>query len=257
MNNQAVTTNKTNNTNNILNSCIQVEEARISRKITIPRQVNFQLTPEIINSIEQIILNKQKLSLSSANLADLRYYALLNSSIAKTSNSIDPKSFIKQLPLEQSCLIFSTNYFSVTNHNPTTVVRSVIDLEGKISQQIRQDLWENPQLLHKILDSHYWLIFQILTQLPLQKSKKYLRLYRSLTPLTIFMISLAFWYLLPLNYLLKIVVICGFIYIFKVYIHHLIQKKLKQWIIYHLIHGFLANKAHKRRIGFNIFSSIL
>lgn len=257
MNNQAVTTNKTNNINNILNSCIQVEEARISRKITIPRQVNFQLTPEIINSIEQIILNKQKLSLSSANLADLRYYALLNSSIAKTSNSIYPKSFIKQLSLEQSCLIFSTNYFLVTNQNPTTVVRSVIDLTGKISQQIQQSFWHNSQLSSRVLDAHYWLILQILDQLPLKSGNRINWLFWSLFLPTIIIVNILTWYFLPLNYLLKIVIICTILYLSKISLRYLIEKHLKFWILHHLIYSFLGKKVYRHQFGLNLLSLIL
>lgn len=254
MNNQTVTTKTIND---VLNSCIQIEESRISRRITIPRQVDFHLSSEIINSIEQIILNKQILSLSATNLANLRYYTLISSSIEEALILNHPKQSIKPLFLKQSNLIFSTNYLSSTNQKTSIVVRSVIDLEGKISQQIQQDLWQNPQLLHKILDAHHWLILQILTQLPLNKSKKHLWLHQSFFLLVIFIISFAIWYLLPLNYFLKIVVICGILYILKICIHYLIQKQLKRWIIHHLIHGFLANKAHKRQIGFNILSYIL
>ena len=257
MNNQAVTTNTTSNINNILNSCIQVEESRISRRVTIPRQVHFQLTPEIISSIEQAILNKQILSLSSAKLADLRYYALLNSSIAKTSNSIYPKRFIKQLPFEQSCLIFSSNYFSVTNQKPITVVRSVIDLEGKISQQIQQDFWQNYQLLPRVLDAHYWLILQILAQLPLKNNNRVsLLLWGLVLPMAI-ITNILIWYLLSLNYVLKIAIICSVFFIFKSPFQYLIEKILKPWIIHYLIYNFLAKKVSKRQIGLNILSLIL
>ncbi|WP_019504201.1 hypothetical protein [Pleurocapsa sp. PCC 7319] len=257
MNNQAVTTNTTNNINNILNSCIKVEESRISRRVTIPRQVHFQLTPEIISSIEQVILNKQKLSLSSAKLADLRYYALLNSPIAKILNSVYPKNFINQLPFEQSYLIFSTNYLSVTNQKPTTVVRSVIDLEGKISQQIQQNFWQNSQLLPRVLDAHYWLILQILSQLPLKTRYRIAWLFWGLFLPIAIMINILAWYLLPLNYLLKIVIICSIVCILKISLQYLIEKHLKPWIIHHLIYDFLDKKVYKRQFGLNLLCLIL
>ena len=254
MNNQTVSTKTIND---VLNSCIQIEESRISRRISIPRQVDFHLSSEIINSIEQIILNKHILSLSAANLANLRYYALLNSSIEETLIFNHAKQSIKPLFLKQSYLRFSTKYLSSSNKKTSIVVRSVINLEGEISQQIQQDLWQNPQLSHKIINAHHWLVLQILTQLPLKKSNKYLWLYWSFVLLVMFMISVAIWYLFPLNYFLKMVVFCGIIYIFKAYIQHLIHKELKQWIVRHLIHGFLSNKAHKRQIGFNLLSFML
>ena len=37
-----------------LSSCIKVESQRISRQATIPRQVCFELNPDIIDKIEEI-----------------------------------------------------------------------------------------------------------------------------------------------------------------------------------------------------------
>ncbi|MEO0014584.1 MAG: hypothetical protein RLZZ535_2973, partial [Cyanobacteriota bacterium] len=64
--------------NEVLNSCIQIKLARISRQVTIPDRVCFCLDAKILEKIAQNQANQTKLVLSAANLANLRHYALLN-----------------------------------------------------------------------------------------------------------------------------------------------------------------------------------
>lgn len=262
MNNQASTINTINT---ILNSCIQVEEERISRKFKIPRQIHFQFNPVIISKIEQLKESKHKLTLSSTKLTNIRYYALISSPIAEQLSSffswrLRSVGFVQspnQPLFEQSPLTFSTSYVPLANQQTATVVRSVIDLEGKISQQIQQDLCNNPQLLRRIIDAHYWLILQILAQLPLKTKHQGSRVVWSLWIPIAIVFSIVIWYFLPLNYLLKILITCGVFYVLRVYLKYLIEKQLKAWIIYHLIYGFLGKKVKNRKIGFDILSFII
>ena len=150
----------------ILNSCIRIEEIRINRRVTVPRQIHFCLDSVILQQIEQAEAINQKLILSPANLANLRYYALINS--LEKIDPIYPSRFLP-VSLKRSPLIFSTNYRSNSCQQPLTLFRSVIDLEGKISQQIPQQLWDNPLLLERISQAHYWLIGEILDRLPLKQ----------------------------------------------------------------------------------------
>lgn len=233
------------NINKLLNSCIQVKEAQISLTSAIPCQINFRLDSDIINQIEQIRQDDNQFTLSPINLTNLRYYVLLNSPLKKQLSPIC--NF-------QSSLIFSTNYLYSDKQQLVPVVRSIINLEGQISQQIKQDLWQEPQLLDKVLDVHYWLISQILNQLPL-KNKNFISWFFNGLLLSIgTVIAVVIWYFLSLNYLSKILIIFAIFCGLKVLLEYLVKKHLKSWIIDNLTHGFLANKHQKRKFGFKILS---
>ena len=251
MNNQASTIN------NVVNSCIQVQEERISRRSTIPRQIYFRLDPDIISKIEKIQENNSKFALSPNKLTNLRYYVFLTSPITEKLSPIYSRQSSKPMLFEQSSLTFSTSYLALANQQPVTVVRSAIDWEGQISQQIQQDLWHNPQLLYRVINAHYWLILQIIAQLPLKSKNHISWLVWGLWLPIAFVVSMAIWFFLPLNYLLKIIITFGVFYILKIYLKYLIKNKLKSWIIYHLIYGCLANKVKKRQIGFKLLGFIV
>lgn len=231
--------------NDVLNSCIQIESARISRHVTIPSQICFCLNAELLEQVGQIKANQSNqhgLCLSASNLADLRYYALSN---------LPLKQGLSQ---GQSALTFSTEYFFDSAQVATTLFRSVIDLEGKISQEIKQELIQNPSLLAKISEAHYWLLSEILAQLPLKSRAWYSWLIFGCLAIASILISSLVWYILPLNHLLKLVICLSIFFLLKSTAKILVTKYLKSWIIYHLLDGLLAKGTIKRRLGLNILS---
>jgi hypothetical protein len=235
--------------NDVLNSCIQLKLTRISRKLTIPQQVCFCLDAKLLEQIAQNQADQVKLALSATNLANLRYYALLN------------LPWKQRLTLAQSCLIFSTEY-SLDRHNPdcTALFRSEINLEGKISQQIKQELAQNPSLLNQISQAHYWLIGEILAQLPFKPKAWHSWSSISFLAIAIIIINLItilIWYLIPLNYPAKLLFLFVIFLGLKIVSTRLITKQFKSWIIYHLLDGLLATNIISRRLGLQVLSFLL
>ena len=138
---------------NHLNSCIQIESTKINRRVSIPHRVSFCLDTQLLEQIEQIRAGNSKLKLSADNLANLRYYALLNlpSLICRRYRAIGNTS-----------LTFTTQYLAAENQPAVTLFSSEIDLSGKISQQVQKSLYQDSLLLAKISQAHYWLVLEIL-----------------------------------------------------------------------------------------------
>ncbi len=231
----------------VLNSCIQVAEVRISRRLTMPCQINFRLNADLLEQIEQIKAKNQCLKLSNPKLATLRYYTLINSSLNIKITSVQERL---------SPLNFTTNYIFPDNQH-LTVVRSLIDLEGQITQQIQQDLWHNPRLLERVINAHHWLIGQVLIQLPLKTPKPILRLLKVLLLLVWIIVAVYLWYFLPLNNLLKILIIYCSFYLAKKYLIALIKQQGKIYFLKAVFKGFLANTNRKRQIALNILSTLV
>ncbi|MGL5836857.1 MAG: hypothetical protein ACRC1Z_27045, partial [Waterburya sp.] len=179
------------------------------------------------------------------NLANLRHYALLN---------LSPR---QQSPFTQSGLTFATKYLFEDDQGSVSLLKSVISLEGKISQQIQQELVANLPLLHQLSQAHYWLIAEILGQLPLKSKAWYSWLVVSCLAIAIILINISIWYLLPLNYLPKLIVCLSIFLLFTLVAKTLITKQLKPWIIYHLLQGLLAKSTMGRKLGFNFLSFLL
>lgn len=238
-------------TNDLLNSCIRLQETRISRRITVPSQICFCLDARILEDIEWMRQNNREVVLSPTNLANLRCYALLN--------------FLEQTPLARSLattrislarspLTFSTNYQFSDRQSPTTLFRSIIEPEGKISQQISQQLWENPQLLQRISQAHYWLISEILTQLPFQGDRRAIWLARAGLMLVTVLIVTAIYNFLSLNIWSSIAIALILFLCLKLFWTKLGLKYFKTWVIYHLLVGLFANSPKKRQIGLSILN---
>lgn len=231
--------------NEVVNSCIQIKLTRISRQVTIPSQVCFCLDAKLLEQIAQNHANQTKLVLSAANLANLRHYALLNLSCSPRST------------LAQSCLTFSTEYLFDNEQVSNVLFRSVIDLEGKISQQIKQELIYNSALLNQISQAHYWLIGEILAQLPFKSKAWYYWLLSGLMAIALITINILIWYLIPINYLAKLLICLGIFLFGKSVLSILITQQLKSWIIYHLLDGLLSKSVVKRQIGLKVISFLL
>ena len=65
---------------NLINSCLHIEQKRISRRRSIPEHINFDLNQDVLSQIITLRNSQQQISFSADNLAELRYYFLLNSS---------------------------------------------------------------------------------------------------------------------------------------------------------------------------------
>ena len=97
----------------VLDSCIYINQERISRRHIIPNGVRFYLNKENIILIQQAQANKHKIKLPPRLLADFRYYIL-----------VERQNYI------QSEITFSTYYQQ--NTQEIAKVKSTISLEGKI-----------------------------------------------------------------------------------------------------------------------------
>lgn len=233
-----------------LNSCIQIEEARISRRVSIPRQVYFQLTPQVISQIENLRDSKQEFKFDPETLTNLRYYALLNSDLPYQQNNV----------YHQSNLTFNSR---LSKHSlpKATVIRSVINLNGQISQEIQQDLWQNPQLLSEVISIHYWLIEEILRQLPLPtRNNISLVIWVCWTPLAI-AFTVFLWFFLPLSlslsFLFKLTITIIGILLIKIGLSYIIRKKIKFWLLKQLSNGVLSRKNRQRQIGFELLKFLI
>ena len=208
-----------------LNSCIEIECDRISRRVTIPRRVNFKLTPEVIDSLQQIKADRHILKLNSQQIIDLRYYALLNAHLPHKKNAPS---------LQQSELTFSSS-LPIDYSRSTTVIRSTINSAGQISQEIQRDLWQNPDLRSKTIEVHYWLIEEIFRQLPLLRQDRISILILVCWLPVAIVFAVLLWFLLPLSFLFKVILIIIGLLLLKAFINYLIRKKLKLWIIYNCL----------------------
>ena len=245
-----------NSANSAINSCIQIEEARISRRATRPHQVYFCLDSDLLKQIEWVKQNNHKLILSSRNLANLRYYALVNTPLEQIG-LVHPWRRTKSSSIGRSPLIFTTDYLFTNNQQSLTLFRTVMDLEGKISQQIHQDLWQNQQLLSRVSQAHYWLILEILAQLPLERKNRYSWLIISCLSLIASMSCLAIYYFLGLSYLLNIAIFIIIILILNISFKKIITRQLKPLIIHHLMAGLLGKNIKLRRIGLQILNFVI
>lgn len=250
----------------LFDSCIQIEEIKINRNTSIPYQINFRLNLATLKHLEAIKHNNQKLLLSGAKIANLRFYVLHKVFAQQIANS----KFRRLSYLKQSPLTFSTHYASV-NQQPTILLQSAIDLkgqpffpqirrgfsyptfQGKISQQIQRDLYQNPQMLARISQIHYWLISELIAQLPL-KSKKSSCLFLGYSSVVTILFGLISWYLSPFNKLLNLIIVFSFLGILNARFKKTIVESIKSWLIYHLVEGFLAKNVRMRQIGLQLLS---
>lgn len=232
--------------NKLLNSCIEVEWLKVDR-ITIPKQICFHLDAKIIIAIEHIKANNQLFYLSQTNLAIIRCYALFNLASDQTSKSW-------QSHLSQSSLVFSTQY-AEDKKNSDILLRSTIDPQGKISQQIKQKLVQNPPLLQRVSEAHYWLTTEILTQLPLRsKGWRSGLIYSCLMLATLIACSLV-WYLLPQSPVIKLIICLFLVGVQLVAIA--VSKRLKSWTIHQLVTRVFSQRTIRRKLSLKILNFLI
>ncbi|GAB4554968.1 MAG: hypothetical protein Tsb0014_47700 [Pleurocapsa sp.] len=232
-------------------SYIYIDEQRVNRQQSIPCGVRFELDSNNLIEINLERENNTKIQLSRDTLTNLRYYIFCAS---QTHQRLLEHNFKRSLKLitAPTELVFTTN--CLKQQESISVIRSVINLDGKITQKIQYDLWQNSAQFNKLLNIHHWLIVQIMTQLPL-KSQNYLEplswvlslIFSAIAGLLIF----NFW---SANILFKMLLICLILLIIKITIKYLLKFKIKQWIIDQLLLGFLGQGVRKRNLALQIIN---
>lgn len=239
-----------------LNSCIQIEKSKISRRNNVPQQIRFCLNPEVLTQIERARAEKIKLILSKAKLADLRYYILLNFTSEYTKvNHVKHASGLTAV--RRSHLTFSSNYSSFLNQRGETLFRSYIDLKGVISQQIQQDLWENQQLLERISQAHYWLIAEILAQLPLKRKLQKFRVTAAFSLFAASLITITLWYFAYFNIWLGLLLFASLFLSINFISNKFIIKIIRRLIVRNLANRRLGKSITSRQLSKKILLLIL
>lgn len=227
---------------NLINSCLRIEQKRISPRRTIPVDINFDLNREILSQIVSLKSNQQKILFSEDNLANLRYFFLFNSS-ENLGLGITFKTYYDREP------------------EKIAIIKSVIYLSGKAEQYIRKDAISHGGGVYTIanqemIDVHYWLIEQIFNQIPLNYKKgKSIILWILLGLISIIVGCLVF-FLLSIVLWFKIVFLIFFIAITFKLLQYLLRKYLPSWILHQLLFGIFSNSVNRKKIGFHLLSTL-
>ena len=217
---------------NLINSCLRIEQQRISRRRSIPDHISFDLNQDILSQIITLRNSQQKIYFSADHLAELRYYFLLNSS--------------KESGLG---ITFKTHYQK--QEEKITIVKSVIHLSGKAEQYIRSDALASQE----IIDTHYWLIEQILNQISLKHKKHKSVLLWSLLGLIIIFIAPLIFFFLPLVFWGKVLLLLILIAIVLSALPYLLKRYLSSWVLDQLLFGIFSYSPKRRKIGLNLLNT--
>lgn len=217
---------------------IQFEQERISRSRVVFHSIRFNLDQDVLQQIQSAKEVGCRLDFSPEFLADLRYYAL-----------IDSENHLR------SELTFYT-YF-VQGGYPEALMRSVISSDGDILHQIKSNCLEDPDFCRQISLAHHWLIDQLLSQLRLKDFVKGDWLIKVVSWLTVVAIALL-WIplLLPINpWLLLPLILVGLL--LQWVLQNLLRKRLpsiSRWIWRKLLSGLLSHKPLEKRIARGILA---
>ena len=211
---------------NLIDSLISIQQQQLTPKIAIPTRINFNFTQSSLKQIDRQRKNWQRLQLSPALLADLRYYSLLQSS---NSNS----------------LIFITYY--VHRQQKIAVIKTVISFQGKVSQQLCRSFLTNPQLLKDLVINHYWLIAQVCDRISFQYQNKTFLLILIIALIISLIIALILYFIavIPIALIILIVLFCLLYWIVKL----ILNKYLTSFILQQLLFGFFSKNIARRRLG--------
>lgn len=219
----------------LLDSWLQIDEQRVSRKYIVPYRVRFELNRLYLAELQQLKTNNFSVTISANKLINLRYYV-----------------WLAYQNLEELPLIFLTNY--VQNEQNISMVRTIISFEGKISQQIPQSVCYNSLLIDQILPIHQWLIEQTIKQLT-WKTQNYSLLIAVILSLIItagliFIVEIISF--LPI--LIKLLTAVGLEIGLTYCIHYLLSHQVKAWIEQQLRFGLLSSQIRRRKIAFKLLS---
>ncbi len=219
---------------NPIDSCINIELKRISRQCTIPAHVNFELNQDILSQIVSFRNSNQKIVLSADNLAELRYYFLLNTS-----------------EYTEFGLTFKTNY--ATQEDKITLIKSVISLSGKAEQYIRSDALTSQE----IIETHYWLIEQIFTQIPFKYPKLKILVLANIIRLILILLVLVLVFFIPIVFWGKVLLLLFLTTIIFLVVPHLLKRHLSSWLLHQLLFGIFSYSRKRRKIGLSLLQSFI
>ena len=221
-------------TSDIIDSLISFEQEQITSEITAIGKISFNLTSQ---DVEQIIRYKkdcQKIPVSKKLLGELRYSVLLQN----YSNWQFPLSF--------------TTYY-VRKQQKVAVIKSVIDIQGRITQCFCRGFLDRPHLFNDIITAHYWLIEQICDRLSLKYNRR-VSLFTAILSLTIVLVIAPFLlYFVSLNWIIKLLLIIVTFLVCKI-ILDTYRKHLASFILQQLIFGFFSKNSSRKNLGFKLLS---
>ena len=240
----------------ILNSCLEIEKTRINRKFVLPRRIVFRLNPDVLQQLEEIKAENLELPMDGQNLDNLRYYILLNSNFPEILKFKEQQHSLKSASLSPSSLTFATNYLA-SNSPETTVICSEFDLAGQVTQQIQQDLWHKPQLLPRIVEIHHWLIVQILTCLPLQKSDHLSQAIAFLWLIISLGISLYLGFYLPAHIAFQTIFAGLCFYLLSKHLKKIFKQIIRSWSLSYLASSFGKKAIKKRQLAWIVLANLI
>lgn len=216
-------------------SYIHLDEHRVSRQQMIPYRIRFELNEANLSQINIAKKNNKSIQLECDRLTNIRYYALL-------VFYADPNSE----------LVFTTNYLQESEQK--TVINSAIAASGKISQEIREDSLQNPQLFNNIVKAHHWSISEIIRHLPI-KHYRFAKWIPAIIALliTIIVVPLVM-YFVPIFYLFQLLIILIFSVVLYLLLEFILIARIKKIVLYQLLFGWLGISVKKRRIGFKLLT---
>jgi hypothetical protein len=214
----------------LIDSFIRVQKKQIALGILIPTEINFYLTDRDLAKVIWQINHSTKLNFSPELLADLRYYSLLQNQITADFS-----------------LVFTTYYLE--QPQKIAVIKSIISLQGKVSQQICRCFLDRPLLLNDLVVSHYWLITQVCDRLSLKYNNKSFLLAWSSSLIIALIIAPFFFYLLSLNWAIELIIVLAIFCLFYFPINLIIQKYLPTFILQQLLFGFFSKNVARKRLG--------
>lgn len=125
--------------------------SQVNRQQNDPEKVCFYFSDSLLIDLQLWQESNKKIRFSKELLADFYFYVL-----CEHQNSFPAElNFCSFYQLEREQI---------------AVIHSVISLQS-IEQQIRYDYLQEPQLLDRIIKTHYWVIEQMLAQLKLKRAK--------------------------------------------------------------------------------------
>ena len=226
-----MTSNLSNSSFANRDSLISVRKKRIASDRDIPTQVCFELTNSDLKTFKEQKNRSLKLNLSSELLADLRYYGLLQ----------NPRSL-------ESQLIFTTYY--VSQQKKIAVIKTIICLRGKISQQISRHFLDRPQLLQELVTNHYWLIDQISDRFFFHYKSKSAFLTWMLPFVIVLIVAPFLLYLFTINWLIKLILLAIIWFLSYLTINFVIKRYLASFTLRQLLFGFFSKNTARRHLGF-------
>jgi hypothetical protein len=214
---------------NLTDSLISIQQQQLTSKRSVPTQVNFNFTESSLKAISDRRQNFKRLQLSSELLAELRYYSLLQNSAANS-------------------LTFITYY--VQQQQKIAVIKTVISLQGKISQQLCRSFLNNPQLLKDLVINHYWLIENVCDRLYLKYTNKSFLLTIFLSFIISLIIAPLIIYFITFGLPIKLIMLLIIFLLLYCTIRFILKKYLTSFIWQQLLFGDLSKNTARRRLGF-------